>query len=102
MHASAPMSSEAIQTKDDAMTQGSANGNVISLYPIKEAITFQPADILYAIGWASVAPGIDGWRVVVADDAHPALVAVIPPGSDQPAFFITRKGEKAIVRRQSR
>ena len=76
------------------------SATVISLFPTRENAVFQSADVLYAIGWATIAPGIDGWRVVINDDAQTTLVSVIPPGSDVPVFFITRKGEQAIVERQ--
>jgi hypothetical protein len=78
-----------------------ASATIISLFPTKENTTFHSADVLYVIAWATTAPGIDGWRVVIDDDAQTSLVSVIPPGSHVPVFFLTRQGEETIIKRQS-
>jgi hypothetical protein len=74
---------------------------VSSLYPKKENTVFQTADVLYATGWATLAPGIDGWRIAVDADVQTTLVSVTPPGSEFPVFLITREGQEAIVKRQT-
>jgi hypothetical protein len=53
---------------------------------------FHGADVLFALEWAAIAPGLGGWGVTLDDEAHTRLVSVTPPGAEQPAFFITRSG----------
>ncbi len=56
--------------------------------------------MLYALEWATLAPGFGGWRVVVSDELRTELVSVVPPGAEFPIFFITPDGEEAVVERQ--
>jgi hypothetical protein len=88
--------------KERAMFKDIAIDPVSYLYPAQDATTFHSADVLYALAWASLAPGIDGWRISLPDAAHTSVVFVIPPGSDEPVFFIRRKGGETVVQRQAK
>jgi hypothetical protein len=81
------------------MARKSKKSNVVALFPQKQPTAFHIADVLYATCWSSLAPGVDGWRVVVPDDDQVTRVAVIPPGAEQPAFVVTREGHEAVVTR---
>lgn len=61
---------------------------------------FQAADVLYALEWATLAPGLGGWRVIVSEGQKVELVSVVPPGAEFPIFFITPDGDEAVVERQ--
>ncbi len=58
---------------------------------------FHQADVLYALEWAAVAPGLGGWNVSLDDDRKTRLISVVPPGAEQPAFFITRDGMEVTI-----
>jgi len=58
---------------------------------------FHKADVLYALEWAAVAPGLGGWNIVLDDERQTRLVSVVPPGAEHPAFFITRKGDETTI-----
>lgn len=53
---------------------------------------FHRADVLYALEWAAAAPGLGGWNVLLDNDEQTKLVSVVPPGSEEPTFFITNNG----------
>jgi hypothetical protein len=59
--------------------------------------TFARADVLFALEWSAVAPGIGGWDVLLDDERHTRLVSVVPPGADLPSFFICWKGSDVAV-----
>ena len=63
---------------------------------------FHPSDVAFAQGWSKRAPGIDGWRIVLDRQGMTELVSVIPPGSDEPMFFISRPGVRVLVERRAR
>jgi hypothetical protein len=58
---------------------------------------FHRADILYALEWAAAAPGIGGWNVLLDDEQQTRQVSVVPPGSEQATFFITRVGSEVAL-----
>jgi hypothetical protein len=58
---------------------------------------FHRADVLYALEWAAAAPGIGGWNVLLDNEQSTRKVSVIPPGAEQPAFFITRVGAETSL-----
>jgi hypothetical protein len=58
---------------------------------------FPRADVLFALEWSAVAPGIGGWDVLIDDEKRTRLVSVVPPGSDVPSFFIYWKGRDVVV-----
>jgi hypothetical protein len=60
---------------------------------------FHPSDVAFAIGWSRRAPGIDGWRVLLDREEETEQVSVIPPGSKEVVFVITRDGTKAVIER---
>ena len=60
---------------------------------------FHPADILFVLEWASVAPGLGGWNVLLDNEAETRKVSVVPPGAESPAFFITRVGSEVALHR---
>jgi hypothetical protein len=53
---------------------------------------FDRADVLYALEWAAVAPGLGGWTVLLDDELQTREVLVVPPGMERPAFCMTRAG----------
>jgi hypothetical protein len=61
---------------------------------------FHLADLAFVHAWSRHAPGIGGWRVLVDDQQAPENVAVIPPGAEEPVFFITRQAAKAVLARR--
>jgi len=58
---------------------------------------FHPADVLFALEWAAVAPGLGGWNLVLDQDGETRLISVVPPGAEHPTFFITRDGSRVTV-----
>jgi len=58
---------------------------------------FHRADVLYALEWSAVAPGMGGWDVLLDDEERTRLVSVVPPGSDTPTFFIYNKGREVVL-----
>jgi len=51
---------------------------------------FHPSDIAFAVAWGESAPGWGGWKVMVDKEQNPEIVAVAPPGMDDPVFFLRR------------
>ncbi len=74
--------------------------SIAKLGTAQPSAAFQAADVLYALEWATLAPGFGGWRVIVSDGPRTELVSVIPPGAEFPIFFITPDGEEAVIERQ--
>jgi hypothetical protein len=68
-----------------------------ALFSAESMSVFHQADVLYALEWAAVAPGLGGWNVVLDDDRATRLISVIPPGAENPAFFITRDGIEVTI-----
>ncbi|KAA5612041.1 hypothetical protein [Rhodovastum atsumiense] len=64
-------------------------------------IIFHRADILYALEWAAAAPGLGRWTVLLDDTEQTRLVSVVPPGTERPAFLITRSQEGVFVMPQA-
>jgi hypothetical protein len=60
---------------------------------------FHPSDVAFAQGWSRRAPGFGGWRLLLDRESGTKRVSVIPPGSDEPVFFITRDGVRTILSR---
>ncbi len=66
--------------------------------PSTEATSvFHKAEVLYALEWSAVAPGLGGWNVVLDDDRTTRLISVVPPGAENPIFFINRDGEEVTI-----
>jgi hypothetical protein len=63
--------------------------------PVEEVFAY--ADVLYALEWASLAPGLGGWTVLLDDDHETREILVIPPGMEQPAFCIYRSGRDVLL-----
>jgi hypothetical protein len=61
------------------------------------APAFHGADVLYALEWAAIAPGLGGWNVALDDELHARLVSITPPGAEQPTFFISRSGDEVVL-----
>ncbi len=68
-----------------------------TLFSADATALFHPADVLFALEWAAVAPGLGGWNVVLDDDRHTRLVSVVPPGAEKPAFFVTRDQTEVTI-----
>jgi hypothetical protein len=68
-----------------------------TLFSGETTALFHQADVLYALEWAAVAPGLGGWNLVLDDDRRTRLISVVPPGAEQPAFFITRDGKEVTI-----
>jgi hypothetical protein len=68
-----------------------------TLFSAEASAVFHQADVLFALEWAAVAPGLGGWNVVLDDESRTRLVSVVPPGAEQPAFFITRDGKEVTI-----
>jgi hypothetical protein len=68
-----------------------------ALFSTDATSVFHQADVLYALEWAAVAPGLGGWNLVLDDDRRTRLVSVIPPGAENPTFFITRDGAEVTI-----
>lgn len=63
-----------------------------------EGVTeFASADVLFAMEWSAVAPGIGGWTVAVDNEQQSRLISVIPPGAELPTFFLYRKDDVVVV-----
>jgi len=58
---------------------------------------FHQADVLYALEWSAVAPGMGGWNLLVDQEAETRLISVVPPGSEAPRFLIFRAGADVDV-----
>ncbi len=68
-----------------------------ALFSTEATSVFHSSDVLYALEWAAVAPGLGGWNLVLDDDRRTRLVSVVPPGAENPAFFISRDGGEVTV-----
>jgi len=68
-----------------------------ALFSTETGTVFHHAEVLYALEWAAIAPGLGGWNVVLDDDRQTRLVSVVPPGAEQPAFFINRDGAEVTI-----
>lgn len=68
-----------------------------ALFATEATTLFHQADVLFVLEWAAVAPGLGGWNVVLDDDYATRLVSVIPPGAENPVFFITRDGGEVTI-----
>ena len=60
-------------------------------------VEFHGADVLFALEWSAVAPGVGGWDVLIDDERHTRLISVVPPGSNEPAFVALRKDSAVVV-----
>ncbi len=69
----------------------------VAVSPVAGRTVFHPADVLYALEWAAVAPGLGGWNLILDNDLTTRLVSVVPPGAENPTFFITRDGEQVTI-----
>ena len=61
---------------------------------------FHSSDIAFVQGWTRMAPGIGGWTVLFDNDRAATQISVIPPGAEQPVFFITRQGRDVKLERR--
>ena len=73
--------------------------NVVTLFPPLAAAPFSTADVLFAICWSNTAPGVDGWRLDMADDDQVASIGILPPGADSALFALTRWGGQVVLTR---
>ena len=67
------------------------------LGPDEGKTKFHRSDMLFALEWSAVAPGMGGWDVLLDDERRTRLVSVVPPGSDTPTFFIYWKGREVVM-----
>jgi hypothetical protein len=72
--------------------------DALALGPDEGKASFHRGDVLFALEWSAVAPGMGGWDVLIDDELRTRLVCVVPPGSDAPAFFIFLKGRDVVMR----
>jgi hypothetical protein len=80
------------------MSTVSKRSAAVMLIPVPPAeAVFDQADVLYALEWAAVAPGLGGWTVLLDDDSETRVVSVIPPGMERPGFAVTRKGREVSL-----
>jgi len=69
--------------------------------PTPDTAPFHIADILFVRAWAARAPGLGGWRVSVEpQDRQAHRVLVVPPGAEQPVFFISRRDGGVLIERR--
>jgi hypothetical protein len=68
-----------------------------ALFSAEKTTVFHPSDVLYALEWAAVAPGLGGWNLVLDDDRHTRLVSIVPPGAEHPVFFVNRFGNEITM-----
>jgi hypothetical protein len=68
-----------------------------TLFSTEATSVFHKAEVLFALEWAAVAPGLGGWNVVLDDDRTTRMISVVPPGAENPAFFITRDREEVTI-----
>ncbi len=61
---------------------------------------FHPSDVAFALRWSERAPGIDGWRLRLEPEAVPERVLVLPPGSQEPVFLISRPSVRVVLERR--
>jgi hypothetical protein len=47
-------------------------------------------------------PGIDGWRIELEPPHLVERVAVLPPGSVTPVFYLARRAARTVIQRQTR
>jgi hypothetical protein len=71
--------------------------DTLTLGPDEGKAKFDRADVLFALEWSALAPGIGGWDVLIDDERMTRLVSVVPPGADAPAFFIYWKGSEIVL-----
>jgi hypothetical protein len=83
--------------KETTMSKKTRRPGDAALDATEATTLFHQADVLYALEWAAVAPGLGGWNVVLDDEKHTRLLSVIPPGAENPAFFITRAGAEVTI-----
>lgn len=58
---------------------------------------FNSADVLFAMEWSAVAPGIGGWAVAVDNEQQCRLISIVPPGAELPTFFLYWKDNTVVV-----
>jgi hypothetical protein len=83
--------------KETTMSKKTRRPGDAALDATEATSVFHQADVLYALEWAAVAPGLGGWNLVLDDEKRTRLVSVIPPGAENPAFFITRQGGEVTI-----
>lgn len=81
------------------MPRKSKSTVAVPISPVSPQETFHRADILFVLEWASVAPGLGGWNVLLDNEQETRKVSVVPPGTGHPAFFITRSGSEVALHR---
>lgn len=59
--------------------------------------TFSFSDVLFALEWSAVAPGMGGWDVLIDDERYTSLISVVPPGADVPCFFLYMKAQDVVL-----
>ena len=61
---------------------------------------FHPSDLSFAQRWSEAAPGWGNWRILLDKPEDAETVSVIPPGVEDPVFFIHRHGGEVVLERQ--
>lgn len=72
--------------------------DIPNLGPDESNARFPRADVLFALEWSAIAPGMGGWDVLIDDERRTRLLSIVPPGSDSPAFFIVTNGRSVTLR----
>ncbi len=61
------------------------------------ATVFHPADVLFALEWSAVAPGLGGWNLLLDDERATRIISVVAPGAEQPTFAVSREGDQVVI-----
>ncbi len=61
---------------------------------------FPVEDLLFALEWSRVAPGLGGWQVAVTEINSGEMVEVTPPGAEVPVFCILPRGDHVELIRE--
>jgi len=68
------------------------------LGPDEAKTRFHRSDVLFALEWSALAPGMGGWDVLLDDERETYLLSIVPPGGDAASFFLYRKGREVVLR----
>lgn len=61
---------------------------------------FAVDDLLFALAWSRLAPGLGGWRLSITEISTGEMVEIIPPGAEFPVFLILPRADHVEVIRE--